>query len=103
MTGCYAHTPNDTGEWHFLDRHLKDVAEMAQSFANKFGTGDLAYWIGLWHDLGKSNPEFQDYLKACVQNKQHDKVPHAIWGAVLIYWLISRNKQDDRPPRGDVD
>lgn len=53
MTELYAHTPNDEGEWHFLDKHLKNVADMAQGFTDKFGIGDLAYWIGLWHDLGK--------------------------------------------------
>lgn len=93
-----AHTPNDNGkgEWHCLDDHLKEVANLAEKFASKFGAGELAKWIGLWHDLGKSNPEFQDYLKACAQNKRHETVPHAIWGAVLAYWLLSQNREDDR-------
>jgi len=41
MTELYAHTPNDESEWHLLDKHLKDVAEMAQGFADKFGIGDI--------------------------------------------------------------
>ena len=45
MKELYAHTPNDKGEWHKLDKHLLDVAEMAQSFADKFQAGDLAYWL----------------------------------------------------------
>src|SRR3989338_4056727 len=96
MNDLYAHTPNEKGEWHKLEDHLKEVARLATKFADKFGAGELAKWIGLWHDLGKANPEFQDYLKACQQKERHEKAPHAIWGAVLAYWLISRNREDDR-------
>ncbi len=55
MTDLYAHTPNDKGEWHKLDKHLNDIDEMTQDFANKFSAGNLAYWIKTWHDLEKSN------------------------------------------------
>lgn len=96
MTELYAHTPNEKNEWHYLDDHLKEVAELAQKFASKFGAGELAKWIGLWHDLGKSNPDFQDYLKACQRDERHERVPHAIWGAVLAYQLINRNEESDR-------
>jgi CRISPR-associated endonuclease/helicase Cas3 len=96
MNNLYAHTPNDEGKWHYLEDHLKEVARLAKQFAGKFAAGDLAYWIGLWHDLGKSNPDFQDYLKACQRDERHEKVPHAIWGAVLAYWLINRNGKNDR-------
>ena len=92
----YAHTPNDKGNWHGLSDHLEEVARYAKQFADKFHAGDLAYWIGLWHDLGKSNPEFQDYLEACWHDKRHEKVPHAIWGAVLAYQLLSQSIKDDR-------
>jgi len=92
----YAHTPNNEGKWHLLDNHLKEVAEKAQKFANKFEAGYLAYWSGLWHDLGKSNPEFQDYLEACQRDERHEKVPHAIWGAILAYRLLSHSIKDDR-------
>lgn len=95
MKEFYAHTPNDKGEWHKLDEHLQDVARMAQGFANKFEAGDVAYWSGLWHDLGKCNPEFQNYLEACQRDERHEIVPHAIWGAVLAYWLISNNIKDE--------
>lgn len=93
----YAHTPNEKGEWHYLDVHLKEVAETAAELADKFGAGELAKWIGLWHDLGKSNTQFQNYLKACQRGERHEKVPHAIWGAVLAYHLLlSHNKEEDR-------
>ncbi len=96
MTDLYAHTPNKNGEWHKLEDHLIEVARLATKFANKFEAGEIAKWIGLWHDLGKSNPEFQNYLKACQRDERHEKVPHSIWGAVLAYQLINQNKKNDR-------
>jgi hypothetical protein len=82
-----AHTPSDArpdDEWHGLKEHLESVAAEAEAKANKFQAGRLAYYAGLWHDLGKYNPKFQDFLR-----KAHDaklagqklaaaKVPHAI-------------------------
>src|SRR4030042_3724658 len=95
MTELYAHTPNDKGEWHYLKDHLQKVAELARGFADKFGAGDLAYWIGLWHDLGKVNPSFQGYLNACFKDKRHDKVPHAIGGAALMFAYALESQQND--------
>ncbi|GAB4430040.1 MAG: hypothetical protein OHK0015_14720 [Chloroflexi bacterium OHK40] len=62
----YAHTPAPgTAEWHRLIDHLVGVAELARSFAEPFGAGELAYQLGLWHDVGKANPAFQAYLRRC--------------------------------------
>lgn len=62
----YAHTPPPgSDKWHELDKHLIAVAEMAKQFAEPFGAGELAYWLGLWHDVGKCNPKFQEYLQLC--------------------------------------
>ena len=60
----YAHSPNNDGRPHDLVEHLTCVAKMAAEFAGKFGAADFGYWAGLWHDLGKFSPAFQDYLKA---------------------------------------
>jgi len=46
-----------------LSDHLLSTASQAEIFAGRFGNGDWAYLAGLWHDLGKFNPEFQTYLK----------------------------------------
>ena len=48
--------------------HLTAVAAMAREFAEPFGGGEMAYWAGLWHDLGKFHPEFQEYLLECEAN-----------------------------------
>lgn len=94
MDRLHAHTPNDKGEWHYLDDHLKDVADKAKKFADKFGASDVAYALGLIHDLGKVNPMFQDYLDACARGQRHGKVPHSIWGAALAYAFIYRVQKD---------
>ena len=62
MTECYAHSANDEGYRQGLVEHLRAVARMARDFASPFGGGEVAYYCGLWHDLGKFNPVFQQYL-----------------------------------------
>lgn len=62
MTDFYAHSANDEGEWHGLTEHLLAVAEIAGRFCEPFNSHDAGYYAGLWHDIGKFNPEFQRYL-----------------------------------------
>ena len=62
MTDFYAHSANDKGYRHRLVEHLRAVAKLARDFASPFGGGEVAYYCGLWHDLGKFNPAFQQYL-----------------------------------------
>lgn len=62
MTNFYAHSANDGGEWHGLADHLAAVAETAGRFCEPFASHDPAYYSGLWHDVGKFDPEFQSYL-----------------------------------------
>ena len=59
----YAHSPNSQGEWHELVAHLRAVAALASQFATAFGAREAAYWLGLWHDVGKFHPEWQRYLR----------------------------------------
>jgi len=80
----WAHTPPEKDPEkgpHLLRDHLLEVARLAGGFAAKFGARDLGYAAGLLHDVGKYNPEFQKYLRACVQNKSHERVPHSTHGA----------------------
>lgn len=86
-----AHTPSkeQPDTWHLLSEHLSNVANLAKELAGKFGAGELGYYAGLWHDLGKYNPDFQQYLEQCyeasVSNSQKRvRGPHhAIYGAIL--------------------
>lgn len=72
----FAHTPNEAGEWHLLDKHLRDVAELAAEHAAVFGAGDIAWWAGILHDAGKASEEFQRYLKLC--HEQPERKPPTI-------------------------
>jgi CRISPR-associated endonuclease/helicase Cas3 len=84
-----AHTPNDSQQWHPLNAHLKKVAIRARLLAAKFHAGEIGYYAGLWHDLGKYNSEFQFYLSQCEAASRlgepapRSRVPHAIYGAEL--------------------
>jgi len=88
----YAHSregkpPED---WHRLEDHLKEVAEMARRFANDFGAGGWAYLAGLWHDIGKYSKEFQDRLTAASDPDAHietksGRPDHSTAGARYAY------------------
>ena len=58
----YAHSKNTAGTRHELSDHLRSVAQLAEEFAKNLGNPKTAYYVGLWHDLGKFHPDFQDYL-----------------------------------------
>ena len=90
-----AHTKGQDGKEDLLIDHLKDVAVMARSFAEKLDCGALAFWLGLLHDLGKINPLFQSYIKAMEENRSHPKAPHAIWGASFMYYLLWCKERED--------
>jgi CRISPR-associated endonuclease/helicase Cas3 len=56
----YAHTlpGRPSSEWQLLEDHLKNVADLAPSFAEPFGAGEWAFLAGLWHDIGKYSKEY---------------------------------------------
>lgn len=74
----YAHSRDGEPEstWEPLHRHLEEVGALAGSFAGAFGSYEWGYLAGLWHDLGKYRPEFQDLLRG-----RTERAPHAAAGA----------------------
>jgi CRISPR-associated endonuclease/helicase Cas3 len=58
----FAHSRNSAGGRHDLVAHLRGVATLAAGFAESFGAAEAAYFLGLWHDLGKFDPAWQRYL-----------------------------------------
>jgi CRISPR-associated endonuclease/helicase Cas3 len=58
----WAHSTNRRGDRHSLVEHLRGTAELAARFAEPFGGGELAYWLGLSHDCGKASRSWQDGL-----------------------------------------
>ncbi len=46
-----------------LEAHNTHVAELAALFASEFGCGDIAHVMGLLHDKGKEQTEWQKYIR----------------------------------------
>jgi CRISPR-associated endonuclease/helicase Cas3 len=59
--------------WQPLDRHLEQVADLASEFAGVFGAASWGRLIGLWHDLGKYTPTFQQYIRQASEAHLEEK------------------------------
>lgn len=68
-----------------LRDHLKNVAEMASSFASAFGGRTFARTCGLLHDLGKYSKDFQDYLHRQMNggNASRGETIHSVQGGLF--------------------
>jgi CRISPR-associated endonuclease/helicase Cas3 len=82
------------GEWHSLFSHLEATAQRSSEFARPFDGETEAFFIGLFHDLGKANPDFQSYLKAQEEKERYPIVPHALVGAALIRCRLRKNYEE---------
>lgn len=78
MTEYYAHSENSLGKKHLLSKHLIETAKLIESFACQDNYKTIFHLTGLLHDLGKYQPEFQNYL---ANGGRRGSVPHASWGA----------------------
>lgn len=96
--GCaFAHARADLppDQWHALAEHLHKTAQQAEEFAAPFASAAWARLVGLWHDLGKYDPEFQHYLRRVAGANGHleseteafgTRGPeHSIAGALLAF------------------
>ncbi len=92
-----AHTAGAAGKPQPLSEHLLAVARLAAELARPQGeaAAALAYWLGIFHDLGKATTAFQRYLKEASEGKPARSVPHSIWGALLLALPFLSEK---RPP-----
>lgn len=58
----FGHSANRRGRRHALADHLRDTAALTRHFADPFGTGELAGYLGLVHDVGKGYCAWQKGL-----------------------------------------
>jgi len=94
----YAHSleGKPPSDWQPLEEHLKNVAEMARSFAKTFGAGEWGYLAGLWHDIGKYSDEFQQKLSVQEGSDAHietkpGRVDHSTAGAQHAFKSLGDN------------
>lgn len=73
----WAHSPADgTDEWHDLSAHLQGTGDLARRFAEPFGGGEVAYWLGRLHDVGKASCTWQAGLKSAAQSGSRVGIDH---------------------------
>ena len=78
-----AHKDNN-GNVQSLQDHSFNVATKAREDANDIDQGDILFLLGLYHDLGKANQEFQD--KLLLHPNKH--VDHSSAGARYLFQKI---------------
>jgi CRISPR-associated helicase Cas3/CRISPR-associated endonuclease Cas3-HD len=75
-----AHSPTEQHpEGQTLEEHLQNVSNLAASFCTDENLSRLAALLGQWHDLGKAQTAFEEYLRT---NKGH--VDHSTAGGTLL-------------------
>jgi CRISPR-associated endonuclease Cas3-HD len=105
MNGYFAHSlpGRPIEEWEPLEKHLRDVADLAAEFAAKFGAVELGRVAGLWHDLGEYSRECQAKLRVANGIEAHldkhaNRVDHWTAGAQHA----SRSCTSQGAPVGDL-
>lgn len=76
-----AHSPDDSGRWHGLEDHLRGTAALASRFAEPFGGSEVAWWLGLLHDVGKASCGWQEKLRRVADTGQSVGYDHKLLGA----------------------
>ena len=76
----YSRSENQNGEKEELYIHLRKTAELAESFADRFGEGSAGKLCGLLHDAGKASDMFQKVLNGTAVGVNHESA-----GAVLLW------------------
>lgn len=77
----WAHSPAPgAGRWHALRDHLIGTAELARELAAPFGGGDVAYWLGALHDVGKAACGWQERLATVAETGRRVGIDHKTLG-----------------------
>ena len=86
LVELWGHSVNDQGKRHLLEEHLRGTQDRADRYADVFGAGELAGYLGLTHDVGKGACEWQDGLLRVEGTGAPVGIPHKHAGA----WLADR-------------
>lgn len=83
----YAHIRPNDWKTQSIQEHCGGTAAFAEEMASVFDAGAWAKLCGLWHDIGKYSPKFQQHIIASsgfdAAVKDPGKVDHASAGALL--------------------
>lgn len=90
MEAYIAHSSED-GRLQTAKEHSENTARLSKMFAERFGSGEYAYYIGLLHDLGKYTDGFQRRIEGDPR-----KVCHSLAGAVEFYYADSERNSKFR-------
>ena len=100
---CFAHsgTPGDKSDWQSLAEHSLAVAKRAAGSARRFGLDKAAYVAGLFHHLGKYDPDFQRRLEGANPGRDRSAMAHE--SCVRGLWARSIQRCPYKQPhkRGD--
>ncbi len=102
---CIAHQRKSDKKNQTVAEHLLLSAKNAKEHALKIGLPLCGELIGLLHDLGKYSAEFQEYIRACIQEEFEEndpdtenikgkkgKIDHSTAGAQLIRSIEKNHK-----------
>jgi CRISPR-associated endonuclease/helicase Cas3 len=80
----WAHSENINRKWQTLADHLRNVATIAGDFGAAFGAREWCYYAGLWHDAGKADPAWQEYLQVSAATRRRGRtIDHKAAGVSL--------------------
>ena len=74
---------DNSGAIQTNEEHQRGVAQMAEHFATEFGMGDCGRLMGLLHDKGKEQKEWQKYIQGSTNTGPN----HAYVGAIIAQKL----------------
>lgn len=83
-------------EWQPLEKHLKNVADLAADFAAPFGGEEWARLLGENHDLGKGTLSWQAWLRKVnevIDEFTNYYAGHPIHADVGAQWLFNSSKE----------